>query len=222
VAPARSADSSADEVTSKVEAADAADAAEETREAGESAEVSFRRFVATRWSALQRYAFLLTGDQQTAEDVVQVALEKCWRRWRQIRADSPEAYVRAAVANTAASRRRRRRVPESPLEDLRRSPAAPGDHTETQALRSGLWSALAGLPPRQRAVVVLRIWEDRSVTETAQVLGISTGAVKSQLSKAMARLRRDPQVRDTAGLSPPSDRSDRSAAPTRTRPEVSR
>ena len=155
----------------------------------ESAEVSFRRFVAARWAALQRYAYLLTGDQQTAEDVVQTALEKCWRRWRQIRADSPEAYVRAAVANTAASRRRRRRVPESPLDDVLHPPIAPGDHAESHALRSGLWPALADLPPRRRAVVVLRVWEDCSVADTAQILGISTGAVKSQLSKAMTQLR---------------------------------
>ncbi len=168
--------------------------------AEESAEVSFRRFVAARWAALQRYAYLLTGDQQTAEDVVQMALEKCWRRWRQIRSDSPEAYVRAAVANTAASRRRRRRVPESSLDDVRYALIAPGDHAEAHALRSELWPALADLPPRRRAVVVLRVWEDRSVAETAQVLGISAGAVKSQLSKAMTQLRTHPQIREAAGL----------------------
>jgi RNA polymerase sigma-70 factor (sigma-E family) len=196
--------------------------AQEREQVEEPVEVSFRRFVAARWSALQRYAYLLTGDQQTAEDVVQVALEKCWRRWRQIRSDSPEAYVRAAVANTAASRRRRRPVQESPLDDVH-PPTAPGDHAETHALRSGLWPALAGLPPRRRAVVVLRVWEDRSVAETAQILGISSGAVKSQLSKAMTQLRSHPQVREAAGL--PAQERDRAEAPdpTRTpRPEVSR
>jgi len=181
----------------------------------ESAEVSFRRFVAARWAALQRYAYLLTGDQQTAEDVVQTALEKCWRRWRQIRSDSPEAYVRAAVANTAASRRRRRRVAESPLDDVQHPPIAPGDHAEAHAVRSGLWPALADLPPRRRAVVVLRVWEDRSVVETAQILGISTGAVKSQLSKAMTQLRSHPQIREAAGL--PADELTSSH-----RPEVAR
>jgi RNA polymerase sigma-70 factor (sigma-E family) len=181
------------------------------------AELSFRQFVAARWSALQRYAFLLTGDQQAAEDVVQIALEQCWRRWRQIRSESPEAYVRAAVANTAASRRRRRRLPERPLDDLLHPPVAPGDHAESQAVRSGLWLALADLPPRRRTVVVLRIWEDRSVAETAQILGISTGAVKSQLSKAMVQLRSHPQIR---GLSNQPDAPlTASATP---RPEVSR
>ena len=165
----------------------------------ESAETAFRRFVAARWNALQRYAFILTGDQQLAEDVVQAALEKCWRRWDKIRNDSPESYVRAAVANTAASRRRRRTVPETPLDSLVAPLAAPGDHAETQALRSGLWAALRDLPPRQRAVVVLRVWEDRSVEETARVLGISSGAVKSQLSKAIAQLRRHPQVHEILG-----------------------
>jgi RNA polymerase sigma-70 factor (sigma-E family) len=180
----------------------------------ETAELNFRRFVAARWPALQRYAYLLTGNQQTAEDVVQIALEKCWRRWGQIRSDSPEAYVRAAVANTAASRRRLRRVAESPLDDVHQPPIAPGDHAEAHALRSGLWPALADLPPRRRAVVVLRVWEDRSVAETAQVLGISTGAVKSQLSKAMTQLRSHPQVREAAGLP-----TDPASAP---RPEVLR
>jgi RNA polymerase sigma-70 factor (sigma-E family) len=162
----------------------------------ESAEIGFRRFVGARWNALQRYAFILTGDQQIAEDVVQAALEKCWRRWDKIQNDSPEAYVRAAVANTAASRHRRRTVPETSLDSLVVPPAAPGDHAETHALRSGLWSALQDLAPRQRTVVVLRLWEDRSVDDTARVLGISTGAVKSQLSKGIAQLRRHPQVRE--------------------------
>jgi RNA polymerase sigma-70 factor (sigma-E family) len=162
----------------------------------ESAEIGFRRFVAARWNALQRYAFILTGDQQIAEDVVQAALEKCWRRWDKIRNDSPESYVRAAVANTAASRRRRRTLPETSLDSLMVAPATPGDHAETQALRSGLWAALRDLPPRQRTVVVLRLWEDRSVEETARILGISSGAVKSQLSKGVVQLRQHPQVRE--------------------------
>ncbi|MBT0769744.1 SigE family RNA polymerase sigma factor [Kineosporia sp. J2-2] len=161
----------------------------------DSAEVSFRRFVAARWNALQRYAFVLTGDHQFAEDVVQVALEKCWRRWDRIRADSPEAYVRAAVANTAASRRRRT-LTETSLDDILVQPVAQHDHAEAHALRSGLWSALFDLPPRQRTIIALRLWEDRSVEETARVLGITQGAVKSQLSKGLAQLRRHPQVRD--------------------------
>ncbi|GLY30101.1 SigE family RNA polymerase sigma factor [Kineosporia sp. NBRC 101731] len=161
----------------------------------EPAEIGFRRFVAARWGALQRYAFLLTGDHQLAEDVVQAALEKCWRRWGKIQNDSPESYVRAAIANTAASRHRKRSLPETSLDDLLVSPAAPGDHAESHALRSGLWSALSDLPPRQRTVVVLRLWEDRSVEETARMLGISSGAVKSQLSKAVAHLREHPGVR---------------------------
>jgi RNA polymerase sigma-70 factor (sigma-E family) len=196
-----------------------AESAEEPVE--ESAEVGFRRFVAARWSALQRYAYLLTGDQQIAEDVVQTALEKCWRRWRLIHNDSPEAYVRAAVANTAASRRRRRRIAESPLDDVLHPPVAPGDHAESQALRSGLWAALAGLPPRRRAVVVLRVWEDRSVAETAQMLGISAGAVKSQLSKAMVELRRHPQVREVVGLLPQVPGPTAPEPSPHTRPELS-
>lgn len=169
----------------------------------DSVEVNFRQFVAARWQPLQRYAFILTGDHQVAEDVVQTALERCWRRWGRIRSDSPEGYVRAAVANVAASRGRRRRFRETPLENLAKGslePVQPGDHAESQALRSGLWLALADLPPRRRAVVVLRVWEDRSVEDTARTLGITTGAVKSQLSKALVQLRHNPQVRDALGI----------------------
>lgn len=162
----------------------------------ESLEVSFRRFVAARWGALQRYAFLLTGDHQIAEDVVQMALEKCWRRWAKIRADSPESYVRSAVANTAATRHRRRKLPETSLDEIIVQPVTGQDHAEIHAVRSGLWAGLNDLPPRQRTIVVLRLWEDRSVEETARILGITNGAVKSQLSKAVAQLRRHPQVRD--------------------------
>jgi len=163
---------------------------------GAAQEIEFRRFVAARWSALQRYAFLLTGDHQIAEDVVQTALERCWRRWGRITNDAPEGYVRAAIANTAASRRRRRRPGETSLEGLLVPPAEPGDHAESHALRSGLWAALRDLPPRQRTIVVLRLWEDQSVEETARRLGISTGAVKSAQSKALSRLREHPQVRE--------------------------
>ena len=169
----------------------------------ESVNGEFRQFVAARWSALTRYAYLLTGDHQTAEDVVQVALEKCWRRWAQIEAASPEAYVRAAIANTAASGHRRKRHRESPLDALSGAgEPASADHASAYALRSDLWRALADLTPRRRTIVVLRIWEDRSEAETARMLGISTGAVKSQLSKAMAHLRIDPSVRNVAGLGP--------------------
>jgi len=171
-----------------------------------SPEDGFRSFVAARWVALTRYAFLLTGDHQAAEDVVQTALEKCWPRWGQIAGGSPEAYVRVAIARTAISRGRRRRHHESSFEDLRaRSPevvaalAAPGDVAEEQALRIGLWLALAELPPRRRAVVVLRLLEDRSEGQTAKALGISAGAVKSQLSKGLAQLRRSPHARELIG-----------------------
>jgi RNA polymerase sigma factor (sigma-70 family) len=94
------------------------------------------------------------------------------------------------------SRWRRQRLPETPLDDLIQQPAAYGDHAETHALRSGLWAALNDLPARQRTVVLLRLWEDRSTEDTARTLGISTGAVKSQLSKATATLRRHPAVRE--------------------------
>jgi RNA polymerase sigma-70 factor (sigma-E family) len=162
-------------------------------------EIEFRRFVSARWPALQRYAYLLTGDHHSAEDVVQTALEKCWARWDRIQAASPESYVRAAVANTAASRRRRIRFLETPFTEKTPEPPAPGDLAQSHADRSGLWGALADLSPRRRAIVVLRIWEDRPEAEVARILGISLGAVRSQLSTAMRQLRQHPQIRTAAG-----------------------
>lgn len=169
------------------------------------AEDEFHDFVQARWSSLVRYAYLLTGDPMPAEDVVQVALERSWRRWRQVAADRPESYVRTAIARTAVSRHRarRRRVTESPLDLAVQPVPLTGDEgpeqAESRAARELLWTELSALPPRMRAVVVLRIWEDLSEADTARVLGCSPGSVKSQLSRGMARLRESAALRQLAG-----------------------
>lgn len=159
----------------------------------------FRDFVLRRWPVLVRSAYLLTGDAMQAEDLVQAALERCWRRWDRIRADNPEAYVRTAVARGAVSRFRMlgRRVAESPLDGV---DAGSPDGAQARAEHDVVWARLAALPARMRAVVVLRVYEDLSVEETARILGCSHGTVKSTLSRAMDRLRDDAALRDLAGL----------------------
>jgi len=156
----------------------------------------FDEFVATRSRALLRTAYLLTGDHGLAEDLLQTALAKCWFAWGRI--DSPpEPYVRRTLATTYATWWRRRWRGERPTDELpdRGDPAgtAPVDD------RDALWRALGVLPRRQRAVVVLRYYEDLSEAETAAALGISTGTVKSQAAKALAALRRDADLAGTMG-----------------------
>jgi RNA polymerase sigma-70 factor (sigma-E family) len=162
--------------------------------------VDFQDFVQARWPSLVRYGYLLTGDRAQAEDLVQTALERTWRRWSSVRTDRPDSYVRTAMAREAISghRARRRRVAEQPLTG-QEAPAC-GDGAEGRAAREVLRTELLRLPPRMRAVVVLRIWEDLPENQVAAVLGCSTGSVKSHLSRAMARLRLSPALRDLVGL----------------------
>lgn len=152
----------------------------------------FQEFVRARWSHLVRTAYLLTGDAQHAEDLTQTALAKAYRSWRRIsRADNPEAYVRRMLVSCNSDRFRKRRVAES----LTAAPPETAGRDEGYAgvdERSALLGALAQLPPRQRAVVVMRYWEDLSEAEVAEVLGCSTGTVKSQASKGLAKLRMYP------------------------------
>jgi RNA polymerase sigma-70 factor (sigma-E family) len=151
-------------------------------------DTEFQHYMAARWPALVRTAYLLTGDQHLAEDLAQTALTKVYASWRRVRrADDVDAYVRRILVNTNASRFRKRRV----TEHLTAVPYDASGHEPHAGLaqRSALMTALAGLPKRQRAVVVLRYWEYLSEREVAEVLGVSQGTVKSQASKALARLR---------------------------------
>ena len=144
---------------------------------------SFEEYVAARRGALLRTAYLLTGSHEDAEDLVQVALVKAVPHWKKI-ADHPEPYVRKVLARESVSRWRRRRWREVHTDRVPET-AVDGPTDDRVALRQ----ALAALPPRQRAVIVLRYYEDLTETETARVLGISVGTVKSQARDALARLR---------------------------------
>ena len=150
------------------------------------AEDDFRDFVVARTPALLGTAYALTGDRGLAEDLLQTALLKTYRRWRVVRDEHPEAYVRRVMTNQQISWWRRRRVAESgrPLPD-RAGPDRPSGIED----RDELWRALRQLPPRTRAVVVLRYWEDLSEAEVAGILGCSVGSVKSQASRGLHRLR---------------------------------
>ncbi|MBI4942920.1 MAG: SigE family RNA polymerase sigma factor [Actinobacteria bacterium] len=162
----------------------------------------FRAFVDARWPALVRFAWSLTGDRGHAEDVVQAVLVRTWRGWGRIRLDGAGAYVRAAVVNETVSRARRRRVREVvlPWTGERPEPVPARDAAEDRAVADSVAAELARLPPRMRAVVVLRFLEDRSEAETAALLGCSPGTVKSQTNRAMARLRDRTPLRDLVGV----------------------
>jgi RNA polymerase sigma-70 factor (sigma-E family) len=153
-------------------------------------DASFEDFVNTRSTALLRTAVLLTGDRGHAEDLLQIALLRTARHWSKAR-DAPDAYVRKVLVNLSHDRRRNlfRRPREAPLPpdpDLLRG-SDPG--IDRVAERGAIMRALAALPTRQRQVLVLRYFEDLSVEDTAQLLGCTTGTVKSYASRALYRLR---------------------------------
>ena len=153
----------------------------------------FEEFVAARSTALWRSAYLLTGDAHKAEDLLQTALVKAWRRWDSIsRREAQESYVRAAIATTYTDWWRRRWNGEVPTEDLP-DPAVPGGGEAAGVdVRRDVLAALARLPRGQRAVVVLRYFDDLTEQQTAAALGVSVGTVKSQTSRALAALRSSP------------------------------
>lgn len=151
-------------------------------------EEDFRDFVETRSSALLRTAYLLAGDWATAEDLLQIALTKTYLAWKRLgHIEAVEPYARRVLVNTATSWWRRRWHGERPTEILPESAAA--DRVEESLERDALWRHVRELPNRQRAVLVLRFYEDQSEAETARLLGVSVGTVKSQASRALATLR---------------------------------
>jgi RNA polymerase sigma-70 factor (sigma-E family) len=150
---------------------------------------SFVEFVAARGDALLRTAALMCGARQDAEDILQTALEKAYRHWGRLDADTdPEPYVRRILVNLVISRSRRWKVlREIHMAAPPETPAHAGTHAVE--LRGTLMDELRRLGARQRAVLVLRFWEDLSEAETARILGCSVGTVKSQASRGLARLR---------------------------------
>lgn len=147
-------------------------------------EASFADYVTARMPALQRTAYLLTGDHHDAEDLVQAALIKVVAKWKRI-ADHPDPYVRRVLVHEHVSRWRGRRWREVHTDRMPEAAAATPDLAGREALRV----ALAALPPRQRAVIVLRYFEDLTERDSAEALGIAVGTVKSQARDALARLR---------------------------------
>lgn len=146
----------------------------------------FTEFVQASWPALYRTAYLLLGDRELAEDLAQTALAKTYAAWPRIddRAAAP-AYARRVLINTASSWFRkkgwRNELPTSTMPE--------SAYASDPSTRPAVIDALSQLPPRQRAVVVLRFYEDLSVAETADALGCSGGTVKSQTFEAFAKLR---------------------------------
>lgn len=150
-------------------------------------DAAFDRFVAGGSHALLRLATLLTQDHGHAEDLVQTALLKTYQRWPTLRdPDNAAAYARRVLVTTAASWRRRRSAQE--LVDMPASDVVSVD-PDRIADRAVMAAALRSLPPRMRAVLVLRYWEDLSEVATAEMLGCSVHTVRSQTSRGLARLR---------------------------------
>jgi RNA polymerase sigma-70 factor (ECF subfamily) len=156
-----------------------------------SAEEEFREFVAGRSPALLRTAYLLVGgDWASAEDLLQVALTKTYLAWGRIRdLGAVEAYARKTLATTVISWRRRRWHGERATDELPETVRP--DHSGTVVERDALWELVRRLPTKQRAVLVLRFYEDLSEADTAATLGVTTGTVKSHTSRALKALRHE-------------------------------
>jgi RNA polymerase sigma-70 factor (sigma-E family) len=162
------------------------------------AAAGLERFLADRGDHLLRTAVLLAGGKEAAEDLLQAALERLIRRWPTIEGN-PEGYLRRTMYHLAADRWRQQSAWRRQLRLLRPGLAAAADPFAEVELRDSLVRLLLQLPPRQRAVIVARYWEQLSEAEAAQVLGCSVGTVKSATARGLRRLRelsqanRDPQ-----------------------------
>ncbi|WP_256840627.1 SigE family RNA polymerase sigma factor [Ornithinimicrobium faecis] len=157
-------------------------------------EEEFVAFVRARQRALVRAAFLVCGDHQIAQDLVQEALTKLAHHWERVRTGSPEGFVRRIVYRDAVSRWRKvgREWPHDIRDDTLTGTAGEDqwtDPVESWISGADMRDALAQLPPRQRAVLVLRYYEDQSEVQIADALGISPGTVKSQAHRALVTLR---------------------------------
>lgn len=151
-------------------------------------DAEFAEYLTARRPRLLRTAYLICGDQHTAEDLVQNAMAKLYLAWDRVRdLEHRDAYVRRMVINEHTSWWRRRFRKAEVSVDL---PPEQGCYDRyDDGTRGRLWEFVQSLPPKQRAVVVLRYYEEYSEAETAEVLGISVGTVKSQCSRALAALR---------------------------------
>lgn len=150
----------------------------------------FTSYVEQSWGRLFRTAYALVGDVQEADELLQSTLVKVYVSWRRVeRAETPDAYVRRIMINQASTHWRaekRRRHAREPLRESRDEVSEPGTHL---AERDAMWELVRSLPPRQRAIVVLRYYEDLTELEIAEALKIAPGTVKSQANAAIAKLR---------------------------------
>jgi RNA polymerase sigma-70 factor (sigma-E family) len=150
----------------------------------------FERYAQARQHHLYRTAYLLCGDRDRAQDLVQTTLVALLRSWRRARlAENPDAYAKKALVRAFLAEQRKLRREASLrhlVEDREPDPAAAPDHAD---LRLVIMQALATLPPKPRAMVIMRYWEDLSVDQTAELLGCSEGNVKSQCARALTKLR---------------------------------
>jgi RNA polymerase sigma-70 factor (sigma-E family) len=163
---------------------------------GVAGEDGFRDFVVARSPHLLRTAYLLAGDPTSAEDLVQNALLRIYLGWdKVVSADDPWAYSLRILYTTSSHMHRRRRVKEQ----LGPAPEVAGPAATDVEERDEWQRLLLDLPRKQRAVIVLRFYQDLSVEKTAEILGCSSGTVKSQTSKALAKLRNSPALQERSG-----------------------
>jgi RNA polymerase sigma-70 factor (sigma-E family) len=165
-------------------------------------EDTFAGFMAAALPGLLRFGYVLTGDQHRGEDLVQGALVSTYRKWKHMRREDPYAYVRRAMVNAHTSLWRRHRR-ETPLPDDFDQPGpgrGPAGYDDVDLVLR----ALRVLPPRQRALMVLRYYDDLNEAEIARALGCSPGTVKSQASRALRSLRRELDRSDHAFEGTPS------------------
>ncbi|KIF75422.1 hypothetical protein QR77_19055 [Streptomyces sp. 150FB] len=157
---------------------------------------SFSSYVRARGPVLLRTARSLTANPCDAEDLLQTALTKTYVAWDRIEDHRAlDGYVRRALVNTRTSQWRKRKVDEFACDELPESSDAPApDPAEQQVLHDAMWRAVMRLPDRQRAMVVLRYYEDLSEVQTAELLDVSVGTVKSAVSRALGKLREDPEL----------------------------
>ncbi|BBH67626.1 RNA polymerase [Actinoplanes sp. OR16] len=149
---------------------------------------SFEEYVKARGDALRRFAYLLCGDRHLGEDLVQEVLVKAYRRWQRIEAEQPDAYLRSALVRSHVSWLRRRSSSERPGA-VAEERAATGDLADEQASRDELWARLRLLTRAQRAVLVLRYYEDLGDRQIAEVLRCSPATVRVHAARGLSKLR---------------------------------
>ena len=162
--------------------------------------MGFEEYVRTRGAALVRFARLVAGDDQLGEDLAQEVLARAYPRWHRIvRSDRPEVYLRRAVVNARATWWRRLSSRERPHRAADRDVPAGGDPSGPAGERDAMWREVSRLPVRQRAVVVLRYYEDLDDTAIAEVLGCSNATVRTHAMRALATLRE--RLKEVPGVS---------------------